>query len=72
MIFCKLDLDANYGFAPFQLDAKNKARQAKIDSGEGTVELSEFEIKKLEKEKRVAELRERLEKLKAKVRQVDK
>ena len=49
----------------FQLEAKNKARQAEVDKGNED-ELSEFEIKKQEKEKHVEELRAKLSDLKAK------
>merc|ERR1712223_875232 len=48
-----------------RLEAKNKARQSEVEKGNED-ELSEFEIKKQEKEKRVEELREKLSDLKAK------
>ena len=48
-----------------QLDAKNKARQSEVDKGNED-ELTEFDIKKQEKEKRVEELRAQLSELKAK------
>ena len=48
-----------------QLDAKNKARQSEVDKGNED-ELTEFDIKKQEKEKRVEELRAQLSDLKAK------
>ena len=41
-----------------KLEAKNKARQSQVDDGNED-ELTEFEIKKQEKEKRVIELREK-------------
>ena len=47
------------------MEAKNKARQAEVDKGNED-ELSEFEIKKQEKEKHVEELRAKLSDLKAK------
>ena len=47
------------------MEAKNKARQSEVEKGNED-ELSEFEIKKQEKEKRVEELREKLSDLKAK------
>ncbi len=46
-----------------KLDAKIKNNDAKIAEGR-TEELTEFELKKIEKEKQVIELRERLAKLK--------
>ena len=52
-----------------QLEAKNKARSAKIAEGEDAdenEELTEFEIKKIEKEKEVVALRESFEEVKAK------
>ena len=48
-----------------QLDAKNRARQSEVDKGNED-ELTEFDIKKQEKEKRVEELRAQLSELKAK------
>ena len=45
------------------MEAKNKARQTEIDKGNED-QLSEFEIKKQEKEKHVEELREKLADLK--------
>ena len=48
-----------------QLDAKNKARQSEVDKGNED-ELTEFDVKKQEKEKRVEELRAQLSELKAK------
>ena len=49
-----------------KLDAKIKNNDAKIAEGR-TEELTEFELKKIEKEKQVVELRERVAKLKEKV-----
>ena len=46
------------------MDAKNKARQAKVEEG-NEPELTDFDIKKAEKEAKVAELREKLAQLKA-------
>ncbi len=54
-----------------KLDAKIKNNDAKIAEGR-TEELTEFELKKIEKEKQVIELRERLAKLKEKVNQCSK
>ena len=48
-----------------KMDAKNKARQAKVDEGNAD-ELTEFDIKKREKEEKVAELRAKLAELKEK------
>merc|ERR1719211_212419 len=48
-----------------KLDAKNRARQSEVDKGNED-ELTEFDIKKQEKEKRVEELREKLSDLKIK------
>lgn len=52
-----------------QLEAKNKARAAAMDAAEGeeNPELTEFEIKKIEKEKEVVALRENFEAVKEKV-----
>ena len=47
------------------MEAKNKARQSEVDKG-NEEELTEFEIKKMEKTKRVEELREKLSDLKIK------
>ena len=47
------------------MEAKNKARQTEVDKG-NEEELTEFEIKKMEKEKHVEELREKLSDLKIK------
>merc|ERR1712140_142394 len=46
-----------------KMDAKNKARQAKVDEGNAD-ELTEFDIKKKEKEEKVVELRAKLAALK--------
>lgn len=46
-----------------KMEAKNKARQAKADEG-NEEELTEFDIKKKEKEEKVAQLREKLKQLK--------
>lgn len=43
-------------FFLFQLEAKNKANSEKIGNGEQT-ELTDFDIKKMEKEKEVEELK---------------
>ena len=48
-----------------KMDAKNKARQAKVDEGNAD-ELTEFDIKKKEKEEKVVELRAKLAALKEK------
>merc|ERR1711860_310805 len=48
-----------------KMDAKNKARQAKVDEGNSD-ELTEFDIKKKEKEEKVVELRAKLAALKEK------
>lgn len=51
-----------------QLEAKNKANAARIaEGGEGNPELTDFEIKKIEKEKQVVALRETLTSLQEKV-----
>ena len=47
-----------------KMDAKNKARQAKVEEG-NEPELTDFDIKKAEKEAKVVELREKLAALKA-------
>ena len=47
------------------MEAKNKARQTEVDKG-NEEELTEFEIKKQEKEKHVEELRAKLSDLKIK------
>ena len=49
-----------------KLDAKIKHNDAMIAEGKAE-ELTEFEMKKIEKERQVIELRERLQKLKDKV-----
>lgn len=49
-----------------KLDAKMKHNESKMIDGK-TEEMTEFEFKKMEKEKQVIELRERLAKLKEKV-----
>ena len=46
-----------------KMEAKNKARQAQVDDG-NEAELTEFEVKKMEKEKKVEELREKAKDLK--------
>jgi len=52
-----------------KMEAKNKARQGQVDAG-NDAELTEFEIKKAEKEKHVVELREKFSALKEKEDQV--
>ena len=51
-----------------KLEAKNKARQSQVEEGKEN-ELTEYEIKKAEKQKHVEELRERLRLLKEKEEQ---
>ena len=48
-----------------KMEAKNKARQSQVEEGRED-ELTEFEIKKMEKQKHVEELREKLRELKSK------
>lgn len=50
------------------MEAKTKANAAKIAEGTDAPELSDFEIKKDEKEKQVIEYREKLKDLKEKVK----
>ena len=50
---------------PFKLDAKNRARQTEVEKGKDD-ELTEFDIKKQEKEKHVEELKQKLAEVKNK------
>ena len=50
---------------PFKLDAKNRARQTEVEKGKDD-ELTEFDIKKQEKEKHVEELKQKLAEVKSK------